>query len=61
LHFKNLWLVLAAYGVWFAIFSGLEEVFYGKLWKVVLSAIFGLLVYIAIEIYLPLSDKQNNS
>lgn len=46
---KNLWLVLAAYGVWFAIFSGLEEVAHGKYWKFGLSFVFGLVSYLLIE------------
>lgn len=43
------WLIFAAYGVWFAIFSGIEEIFMGKLWKVMLSLLFGLVVYVLIE------------
>lgn len=49
LHVKHLWLVLAAYGVWFAIFSGLEEVARGKYWKVTISLLFGLVIYWLIE------------
>ncbi len=50
LHIKHLWLVLAAYGVWFAIFSGFEELLAGKFWKVSLALILGLFVYILIEL-----------
>jgi len=41
-----LWLILGAYGVWFAIFSGTEEVVNGKYWKVVLALILAILVYL---------------
>lgn len=41
------WLSLGAYGVWFAIFSGMEEISHGKFWKVALALIFGMIsVYI---------------
>jgi len=40
-----LWLILGAYGVWFAIFSGTEEVVNGKYWKVTLAIILAVLVY----------------
>lgn len=49
LHIKHLWLVLAAYGVWFAIFSGLEEASRGKWWKIGLSLFLGIMVYWIIE------------
>lgn len=32
-HFHHLWLILVAYGVWFAVFSGVEEILSGKFWK----------------------------
>ncbi|MEX0616253.1 MAG: hypothetical protein WD231_00400 [Candidatus Woykebacteria bacterium] len=46
---KHLWLILAAYGVWFAILSGLVEASNGKYWKLVLSLVLGLLTYWVIE------------
>ena len=49
LRIKDLWIVLGAYGVWFAIFSGMEEVSNGKIWKAGLSLILGLVVYYLIE------------
>lgn len=51
-QFHHLWLILAAYGVWFAILSGIEESLSGKYWKVVLGLIFGIIVYLIIEIRL---------
>lgn len=48
-HLHNIWLIIAAYGVWFAIFSGIEEINHGKYWKVGLSLVLGLLVYLLIE------------
>jgi len=48
-HFHHLWLILAAYGVWFAVFSGIEEVMSGNFWKVILALIFGVISYIIIE------------
>jgi len=50
LHIKHLWLILAAYGVWFALFSGIEEVLHGKYWKIFLSLLLGIVVYILIEL-----------
>jgi hypothetical protein len=49
LRLRDLWIVLGAYGVWFAIFSGLEEVSNGKFWKAGLSLILGFVVYYLIE------------
>ncbi len=49
LHLKHLWFVLAAYGVWFAILSGLEEIAGGKYWKVILGLVLGATVYWIIE------------
>lgn len=51
-HFHHLWLILAAYGVWFAVFSGIEEAASGKIWKVVLGLLFGVVVYLIIEVRL---------
>jgi len=51
-HFHHLWLVLAAYGVWFAILSGAEEVVNGKHWKAVTSLVLGIAVYLIIEKYI---------
>lgn len=45
----HLWLILAAYGVWFAVLSGIEEIFMGKYWKVILGIFFGIIVYLLIE------------
>ncbi|MDQ3099143.1 MAG: hypothetical protein M3Q44_05345 [bacterium] len=45
----HIWLVLGAYGVWFAIFSGLEELLRGKVWKFALSLVLGIIVYLIIE------------
>lgn len=47
---QHLWLILGAYGVWFALFSGLEEVVNGKYWKFLLSLVLGLIFYWVIEI-----------
>lgn len=43
------WLILAAYGVWFALFSGLEEAARGKWWKFLLSLLLGIMVWLIIE------------
>jgi hypothetical protein len=43
------WLILAAYGVWFAVFSGLEELSQGKWWKIFLSLLLGIITYLIIE------------
>ncbi len=43
------WLILAAYGVWFAVLSGLEEVVNGKFWKASLALILGVITYLIIE------------
>ncbi len=48
-HLHHGWLILAAYGVWFALFSGLEEVANGKYWKLAASASLGILTYYWIE------------
>lgn len=48
-HFHHLWLILATYGVYFAIFSGLEELSHGKWWKIVASLILGTITYLYIE------------
>lgn len=48
-NLHHLWLIFAAYGVWFAMFSGLEEVSNGKYWKAGLSLILGLFTYLYIE------------
>lgn len=48
-HFHHLWLILAAYGVWFAIFSGIEEMSHGKFWKAGLSFVLGVIVYLVVE------------
>lgn len=45
----RVWLVLAAYGVWFAVLSGIEEVFNGKFWKAGLSIALGIITYLVIE------------
>ena len=45
----HFWLILAAYGVWFAIFSGTEEVISGKYWKVLLSIVLALIIYVALK------------
>jgi hypothetical protein len=44
-----IWLILGAYGVWFAILSGIEEMSIGKYWKAVLALIFGIISYWIIE------------
>ncbi len=44
------WLILATYGVWFALFSGLEEMVSGKYWKVATSLMLGVIVYLVIEL-----------
>lgn len=43
---NDAWLILAAYGVWFAIFSGIEEIGRGQWLKPLLSLILGYLVYL---------------
>lgn len=48
-HLNHLWLIFAAYGVWFAVFSGLEEVNRGKFWKASLSLILGVAIYLILE------------
>jgi len=48
-HLKHLWYVLAAYGVWFAMFSGMEEISKGKYWKAIASLLLGVIVYWIIE------------
>ena len=45
----HFWLILGVYGVWFALFSGIEEILMGKLWKVITSLLLGLVVYVFIE------------
>lgn len=45
----HLWLILAAFGVWFAVLSGLEEVVSGKFWKAGVSLVLGVLVYFIIK------------
>lgn len=57
-HLHHLWLILAAYGVWFAIFSGLEEISKGKYYKVILSFVFGGLVYLWVEKLMGKHDKN---
>lgn len=49
LHPKHIWLIFAAYGVWFAMFSGVEELFRGKYWKVAASLLLGFTIYYLIE------------
>ncbi len=48
-HLHHLWLILATYGVWFALLSGFEEVVHGKYWKLLLSLFFGIVTYIIVE------------
>ncbi len=48
-HLHNVWLILAIYGVWFALLSGAEEAFRGKYWKVIFSLILGVVIYLVIE------------
>lgn len=43
------WFILGAYGVWFAILSGSEELFSGKYWKVICAIILGIGSYLTIE------------
>ncbi len=45
----TIWLILGAYGVWFAVFSGLEEISHGKYWKPIMALIFGLITYWIVE------------
>jgi hypothetical protein len=49
---QYLWLIIAAYGVWFAVFSGFEEIMIGKYLKVIIALIFGIISYFIIEIKL---------
>ena len=48
-HFHHLWLIIAAYGVWFAVFSGIEEMSQGKFWKALLALTLGAITYFIIE------------
>ena len=48
-HLHHMWLIFGAYGVWFALFSGLEELTHGKYWKFLLSLTLGVITYIAVE------------
>lgn len=43
------WFILGAYGVWFAILSGSEEIFSGKYWKVIFAVVLGVVSYLLIE------------
>ncbi len=47
---KHLWIILGAYGVWFALFSGFEEVARGKYWKVIASLACGFIIFIVTEL-----------
>lgn len=47
----HLWLIVAAYGVWFAVLSGLEEIAQGDMRKAVMSFLLGTATYIYIEYY----------
>jgi hypothetical protein len=40
-----IWFILGAYGIYFAILSGVEEVLNGKYWKLIFAFILGLLSY----------------
>lgn len=48
-YLRHPWLVSGGYGVWFAVFSGLEEISTGKFWKVACSLILALLVYLPLK------------
>jgi hypothetical protein len=48
--FHHIWLVFAAYGVWFAILSGSEEISHGKYWKAILALVLGFLSYLILEV-----------
>jgi hypothetical protein len=48
-HLHHILLIFGAYGVWFAILSGLEEISTGKLWKAGASLALGAMVYVVIE------------
>lgn len=45
----TLWFILGAYGIWFAILSGTEEMISGKYWKIILALILGITSYLIIE------------
>lgn len=47
--FRHPWLILATYGVWFAIFSGIQEMISGSWLKSILALILGIITYIAIK------------
>jgi len=47
-HLHHLWLILGIYGIWFALFSGFEEIAQGKAWKV-LSLVLGTIIYLYLE------------
>ena len=48
-NLHHLWFILGVYGVWFAMLSGMKEAARGKFWKVILSLILGIIVYLIIE------------
>lgn len=51
-HLHHLWLIVAAYGVWFAVLSGIEEAISGKYWKMTSSLVLGIATYLIIEKYI---------
>jgi len=50
IYLQRLWLVFGAYGVWFAIFSGIEEISNGKYWKAGVSLVLALAIYFLMEV-----------
>jgi hypothetical protein len=45
----KLWPFLGIYGVWFAIFSGIQEILAGVYWKAAASLVLALAVYWSME------------
>jgi hypothetical protein len=46
---KHVWLIIGTWAVFFAVFSAIEEVASGNLFKTVAALIFGTLTYLAIK------------
>lgn len=47
-----LWLIVASYGVWFAVISGIEEMISGKFWKSFICLVLGIASYFYIEYFI---------
>jgi hypothetical protein len=49
INIKTIWAILGVYGIWFAIFSGSEEVLSGKYWKVLASLALATIIALYIQ------------